>query len=490
MKLTGSHHDAEDLISHCIEICLLEKEKIKGVQERGKLRQYFIVMVRYQYYKRLKVNEKTISMDEQVTSCSHSDDVCNLDLKFSSHGFKNLANNLIDEEDQGPIIAQQKEDRVQATLDSMHFYTGGLLELYKTNTYRTIAAKTGIPYVSVNAGMKAAKKEFRKIYNGMKIAIIYPGLGPLQYHRLAVPLIKLAGKYNAELIGVQTTTEGNKNDKWVENLPEGITHVVFCRQISSMMQPKKVIMKLKLKGIKIICDIDEYWSLPKTHEKYERYKKIGLTKCITSNIQMADVIWTPTERLADEIKNINPNVYVAKNCLDLDDEQFMPQLTTDPHFDKFLLYEDHDVQLVKDAVQDVDLTIQSTYDDNKLLESFPNADFMAPSDLNQYATHLNNHRVVLLPLVGNKYNSLQSEIKLIEAGHFGRAVIASNVEPYQSHLKHMKNGILSGLKGWGKWIKTIKGDDIMQSEFGLALKEYVDSNYKIEKENKLRFDTL
>ena len=98
----GSHHDAEDLISHCIEICLLEKDKIKGVQERGKLRQYFTVMIRYQFLKRLKLKKEHVEVQPEMLSHDPEEII---------------------------ITTQHKEDRVQATLDSMHFYTSGLLEM-------------------------------------------------------------------------------------------------------------------------------------------------------------------------------------------------------------------------------------------------------------------------------------------------------------------------------------------------------------------------
>ena len=44
----------------------------------------------------------------------------------------------------------------------MHFYSRGLLELYKQDSYRGISAKTNINYMSVANGINAAKEEFKK----------------------------------------------------------------------------------------------------------------------------------------------------------------------------------------------------------------------------------------------------------------------------------------------------------------------------------------
>ena len=256
-----------------------------------------------------------------------------------------------------------------------------------------------------------------------------------------------------------------------------------------------MIAQLKLRGIKIICDIDNYWNLPKTHALHNLYKETKMSKCIQSNIQLADVIWTTTKSLADEIQKINKNVFVVKNCLDIEEDQFRVKMQSEQNFDKFFwsggVSHKQNLELIRGAVDDVDFTIQGW---NKKLpwmkEWFPNANFLLPQTLDKYAAEMNNHRVVLIPTVKSKFNSLKSELKIIEAGHFGRAVICSNVHPYKSHLKRYKNCLKSEDNEWSKWIQRIKGDHNMQMELGMALNEYVRENYKLEKENKLRFDTL
>ena len=189
--------EAEDLFSHCIEICLKDKKKLKAIEGRGKLKQYFVVMLKYQHFKRAKKKREYLQVEEDM---------------LMSEPFK-------EEEDR--IQKQKVKEKVKDTLAAMHFFTSGLLKLYVDSSYREIAKKTQINYVSVSRGVNAAKKEFMKIYNGTKIAILLPEVSGVEYHRLVVPLVKMAEKYNAELLFFHTSKEEYFRDKWISQIPAG-----------------------------------------------------------------------------------------------------------------------------------------------------------------------------------------------------------------------------------------------------------------------------
>jgi len=95
----------------------------------------------------------------------------------------------------------------------------------------------------------------------------------------------------------------NADDSFIHRLEE-VTHVVYSRNISQKMQPEIVIGALKLMGIKVICDVDEYWILPKGHPTRSLYKSINYDKCQVRNIQLADSVWTTTPQLADKLNSI------------------------------------------------------------------------------------------------------------------------------------------------------------------------------------------
>lgn len=55
-------------------------------------------------------------------------------------------------------------------------------------------------------------------------------------------------------------------------------------------------------------------------------------------------------------------------------------------------------------------------------------------DINHYATHYNDIDVLLVPLKENNFNNVKSQLKVVEAGFFHKAIIAQNFGPYTIDL--------------------------------------------------------
>lgn len=479
LTLTGNPEEAKELISICALNCLEKKDKIQEIQKRGKLLQYFTVMIKNQHFKRNRDRITSVPIEDKLKP-----------------GTRLEPWQYTDPEEEPPPDPLEVKEKVEKTIQAMSLYTGQLLRMYKHDTYRGIAAKTKIPYVSVFKGVNAAKEEFKKIYNGMKIGIAFHQTGGVEYHRLFIPMLKLAQKYNAEIIGIPIRDEKNYKDKWLGDLPEGLTHLVYSRNISTLLRPELAILKLREKGIRVICDMDDYWHLPKSHILHNAYKKQNMPACMIANMQMADVVWTTHKQLAKEIEPINPNVHVVKNCIDPAEDQFALDKRKEA-FDKFLWIggwtHKHDLKLIRNAAALVDFTYMGASNHEMMKyqkEYFPNAKHLEATEVTKYAYPYLDHGVCLIPLLNNKFNRMKSELKLVEAGHFGRAVIVSDTHPYSPHVKHFKTGLKSDNKSWEKWVKRIKGDHALQADLGAALKEYVDKNYSLQRENRLRFETL
>ena len=248
LKLTSNKDEADELVSIALEICLNKppKKNIKG---------YFAMVMRNQWLK--KCNKQDPYFDQEVDEYPNLEEV----------------------------------------LGRMTNYHSNILRaIYNGEKLTQIHKGASIGYRTLKADYKKAKKEFKIMYeNNIKIAIVVEKISGVSYHRLIVPIVKMSKDY-----GIQVVCLFNNKDDFLQKL-EGVTHVVYNRNISALMKPEETILLLKAKGIKVICDIDDYWVLPKSHLMKHYYSKKNMDKCIISNIRYADQVWTTTKELASKI---------------------------------------------------------------------------------------------------------------------------------------------------------------------------------------------
>ena len=93
---------------------------------------------------------------------------------------------------------------------------------------------------------------------------------------------------------------------------------------------------------------------------------------------------------------------------------------------------------------------------------------------------------------------MKSQLKVIEAGFYKKAIIASNVGPYTIDLKHaMKNGeftdgnalLVDEVKNhsdWAKYIKKLVDNPNMITDLGERLYETVSQKYDLNIVTKTR----
>ena len=434
LKLTGNEFDADDLVSIAFEICSSKptRENLKG---------YFAVVMRNQWYKK----------------CNKSDIV--------------------------PSIADTESEDVESTLDRMyHYYSDILTAIYNGEKLTEIHKGSGIPYGTLKEDYAKAKKEFKILHKQTKIALIVSSDSGVTYHRLNNPFSKLKQDY-----GIDVEIHYNEDDSFIHRL-EDVTHVVYSRNISRKMQPEKIIGALQLMGIKVICDVDDYWVLPKKHPTKALYKRMNFAKCQVRNIQLADSVWTTTPQLANKIKDYNKNVHVVKNAIWKRAAQFNPNELL-LNFDTFFYSGG------KTHLMDLKL-IGKSFDGEELMIKTPNIPKNLPyhqrlelSDVHNYANAYHKSGISIIPLRETLFNSLKSELKMIESGHFCKPVMVSNVEPY-TNLATGKNCIKVLDNDWAKAIKRIKGEHNLQVDLGMKLKEDVEAKYNLDKENRLRIQLL
>jgi glycosyltransferase involved in cell wall biosynthesis len=115
-----------------------------------------------------------------------------------------------------------------------------------------------------------------------------------------------------------------------------------------------------------------------------------------------------------------------------------------------------------------------------------------------YATNYSKFDISLAPIKNHIFNRVKSQLKVIEAGFYKKALIASNVGPYTIDLTHsLKNGnFVNGNallvdenrnhSDWSKYIKKLVDNPTMIEDMGNRLYETVKDKYDLNTVSKDR----
>jgi glycosyltransferase involved in cell wall biosynthesis len=331
--------------------------------------------------------------------------------------------------------------------------------------------------------------------------------------------------------------------------------VSFHRSIGPDFEKShELIQKLNTMGIITVCDIDDYWMPGKEHPIHDIIIFNKINEKIVANLKVAKYVTTTTTLFADEIRKYNKNVFVLPNAINPNEPQFKePTLESDrlrfgwlggsshlhdiqilnEGFNKLTKYQDK-VQYVlcgfdtRGTVTEInsqtgehvkrnikpDETVWAQYEkiftqDYKIVSDdykkhlllynqdiFPNE--MAESYLRvwtkpvtSYAKNYSKFDVSLAPIKNHMFNRMKSQLKVIEAGFYKKALIASNVGPYSLDLKHcLKNGELvdgnallvdevRNHSDWAKYMEKLIKNPNMAKDMGERLYETVKDKYDL-----------
>jgi glycosyltransferase involved in cell wall biosynthesis len=307
-------------------------------------------------------------------------------------------------------------------------------------------------------------------------------------------------------------------------------------------------------GIIVIADIDDYWLPTKEHPIHNLILNDKMHLKIIENLKASDYVTTTTEIFANEIRKYNKNVIVFPNAIDPKEGQFTePTLPSDkirvgwlggsshlhdlklldgmvsklsPLQDKLQYYvcgfdtRGSVTEINKDTgekkqrpikpQETVWASYENIFTDNykiispeyKLfLDKFKEEDYPAIKTENyvrvwtrpteSYARNYAKFDISLAPIKNHIFNRMKSQLKVIEAGFYKKALIASNIGPYTIDLKHaLKNGqfvdgnalLVDESKNHSDWVKSIKKlveNPNMIIDLGEKLYETVKDKYDI-----------
>jgi glycosyltransferase involved in cell wall biosynthesis len=338
--------------------------------------------------------------------------------------------------------------------------------------------------------------------------------------------------------------------------------VAFHRSISpDFDRAYQLILKLNDMGIVTIDDIDDYWMPTKDHPIHDVIKFNKINEKIVANLKAAKYVTTTTTIFADEIKNFNKNVHIFPNAINPNEPQFCEKTTEsdrlrigwlggsshlhdiqllDQSFSKLTPYSDK-LQFVlcgfdtRGSVTEINQqtgehkkrnilpheTVWAQYekiftqnfsivseDYKKYLLNY-NQDVF-PNEINEsyvrvwtkpvtsYAKNYSKFDVSLAPIKNHIFNRVKSQLKVIEAGFYKKALIASNIGPYTIDLKHcLNNGnFVDGNallvdenrnhSDWAKFIEKLIKNPNMAKDMGERLYETVKDTYDLNVVTKNR----
>ena len=330
--------------------------------------------------------------------------------------------------------------------------------------------------------------------------------------------------------------------------------VHFHRSFGNIDHCPQMIKTLQSLGIIVVADIDDYWLPTKEHPIHQLIVENKMNQKIVDNLKASDYVITTTEIFANEIRKFNKNVIVLPNAIDPKEPQFnQPTPPSDKIRVGWLGGSSHlhDLKLLDGMVNKLtpiqeklqyyvcgfdirgtvtelnkqtgeqkqrpikpEETVWVRYEEiftnnykiitpeyKLFLDKFEEGEYPAIKNENyvrvwtrpveQYAKNYSNFDISLAPIKNHIFNRMKSQLKVIEAGFYKKALIASNVGPYTIDLKHAldKGNFTNGNallvnennnhSDWAKNIKKLVENPNMITDLGERLYETVKDKYDL-----------
>ena len=337
--------------------------------------------------------------------------------------------------------------------------------------------------------------------------------------------------------------------------------VHFHRSVGPIENCPMLIKSLQSLGIIVIADIDDYWLPTKEHPIHQLIIENKLHTKIVENLKAADYVTTTTELFANEIRKFNKNVLVLPNAIDPKEPQFNePTLPSDkirvgwlggsshlhdlklldgmvskltPIQDKLQYYvcgfdtRGTVTEINKETGQQTQRPIKPqetvwvryeeiftnnykiiTPEYKLFLDKFEEGEYPAIENENyvrvwtrpvdSYARNYAKFDISLAPIKNHMFNRMKSQLKVIEAGFYKKALIASNIGPYTIDLKHALhqgkftdgNALLvnesNNHSDWAKHVKKLVDNPNLITDLGERLYETVSKTYDLNIVTKTR----
>lgn len=307
----------------------------------------------------------------------------------------------------------------------------------------------------------------------MRIGIIYHNEGGVEYHRLLKP-----GQLLHESGHDVTLCKGASQEMF------GMFDVVIFNRKLNIVKQKEFIKELQRHGAYVICDIDDYWILPKTHVLYKYYQQIR--KQHIEALTYSDEVWTTHEHLKGYVTKLNDNCFVIPNAIDPREPQWQPKKTygtrigwagSPAHFDDLKLTVDHwgdTIPVICGFNKDEPEWIR--------IADMLKGDYITGMSVYEYGYLYDQFDIAIAPLLVNRFSVCKSNLKIVEAGMKGLPIFVQNTHPYTDEVK--------GIFRVDNWATSLQAASAMDAEtvkgLGAELRRYVLDNYDLQRINEIR----
>jgi glycosyltransferase involved in cell wall biosynthesis len=326
----------------------------------------------------------------------------------------------------------------------------------------------------------------------MRIITVGQRNSGVSFHRLFNPVIYLPKEY-AMMTDVLTE----------EELEKGYD-ILFINRYMAGMEVDEVVRLREKYGFKLVVDVDDYWYLDPWHILYGKYP----TQKVIDHIKVADLVTCSNNDLAVHIDELNPNWIVIPNALPYGEDQFT-DVKTESEKIRFVyagsVTHEKDIAILKNPMKRVagDSMVKNNSnfilcgysEDKQVAEPWGRMinDYMCgfkvdgyirgALPVDQYMNFYNEADACLVPLVDSKFNSMKSNLKVLEAATKNAPVICSNVKPY-ADCKYIIR--VNNQSDWFGNIKKVVKDATYRQEMGLANGQWCRENFNLVKVNQLR----
>ena len=355
----------------------------------------------------------------------------------------------------------------------------------------------------------------------MNLSYFIQDVGGCSWYRAMMPLGTL---HEQKLANVMELNNGDQTDRLAAGLSEA--DVVLFPRIAAGEKMFNIIRMLKEDGKLVVTDYDDnIWKVNPLSPHYASYglveyqhvikdengkkQRLDVWKDGVGNfsikknrehldgvkkaMQMADLVTTTTDVLADFLKTMNPNVAVLPNCVDFKRWQALPLKPHDEirlfwaggssHFEDWQIL-GQVLPVVMQRFQRVHLVLMGMKFDATLKD--------LPQDRIEFHPWENNLSyplkcaalaadIAIIPLADNAFNRCKSAIKWIEQSALGVPSVVSMVSPY-AEIYNGENAVMvkdNDIEAWIEAISTLVRDPMLRARIGGEAQRYVKARYDV-----------